>query len=172
MRNQMKIVGAAMAFVLAAGVSAQAEDLPSEGTNFEKWGEAGGFNIFVDKARGTCMAERGDEYGYVIQMGVIEEGMGYLGVFTNKDIDLGSGKDLIVTLGDHMYTADAISRANLSNEYSGGYLRTNNPNFVKDVIEQSEMEVFTKSDASFSVSLDGTAAAIEAARQCIAEQSS
>lgn len=172
MNKMIKTAATAAALSLMAGTTAFAEDIPTGESVFESWGEAGGFNIFVDTTRGTCMAERGDEFGYVIQMGMTEEeGVGYLGVFTSNETSIGNGKeDLLISIGDNLYTAESRTRANLSDEYSGGYLRTNNPAFVKDIMEQKDMVVFAESDSAFTVSLDGTMAAIEAARECMAEQ--
>ena len=61
--------------------------LPKAGAEFTKWGEAEGWTVFVDQSRGTCLIERVDAAGNVVQMGLTSSHeFGYLGVFTQADV--------------------------------------------------------------------------------------
>ncbi|MGV6803411.1 MAG: hypothetical protein ACWA49_04330 [Ruegeria sp.] len=129
----------------------------------------------MDEDRGSCLIERVDENGNAVQMGLTKDHeMGYLGVFTQNDIGLKGKKDkIILSLDGNVYEAEAHKKTkNLAEGYTGGYILANNPQFVDDVMKKYEMTVFPEKAFAFTVSLDGTLKAIEAARTCNTEQNS
>lgn len=172
----MKICTLISATILAAvtSTSVLAKDvIPSENSDFSKWGEAEGWTVFVVGDRGTCLIERKDENGNVVQMGLTSDHeFGYLGVFTQADIKIKNNK-VHLRLDDRPYVADAKKKTkHLPDGYKGGYILANNPDFVNDVMKRYNMVVMPEDANAFEVSLDGTLKAIEAARKCNMEQAS
>lgn len=166
------LCGAAVAALMTA-TTAFANDgvLPSADAVFIKWGEAEGWNVFVDTSKGTCLVERSDEKGNVVQMGLTaDRQFGYLGVFTQADIKIKDNK-VYLLLDEQPYVAEATAkRKKLADGYKGGYILANNPQFVEDIMKRYTMIVMPEDEYAFVVSLDGTMKAIEAARACTAEQ--
>ncbi|MDW4497554.1 hypothetical protein R5H30_06140 [Sulfitobacter sp. D35] len=159
-----------------AGTSAlaQASDvLPVEGSTFTEWGTEGDWRIYLDETKGSCFAERTDAEQDVLQMGLTKAGdLGYLGVFTLGDSSGGVREQRInVSLDGKEYQGTGYSGGNhLSKNHVGGYILTNNPRLVEDVMNTSQMDVTPQLGKPFSISLAGTQMAIEAARKCTSEQ--
>ena len=129
----------------------------------------------MDETRGLCLIERMDENQNVVQMGLTKDHeMGYLGVFTKNDIGLkGKKEEIILSLDGNLYSAEAHKKTkHLAEGYTGGYILANNPQFVDDVMKKYDMTVFPEKEFAFTVNLDGTLKAIEAARKCNQEQTS
>lgn len=162
------LTSSALAALLAAPAVAS-DILPSEEDGFTQWGEVEGYTIYIDVAKNSCLAERVDESGNVLQMGLTEDKQfGYLGVFTLADIDaLEDGEEILLSLDGELFLAEARTKTgNLEDGYQGGYVLTNNPEFVEAVQRSYEMVVFPEDDFAFIINLDGTFNAIEEARKC------
>ncbi|WP_170327276.1 hypothetical protein [Ruegeria arenilitoris] len=176
MNFQTSLKTAAILCTFSATAAFAAGDvIPSENDTFSNWGEESGWTIFVDDTRGSCLIERMDENENVVQMGLTKDHeMGYLGVFTKNDIGLkGKKEKIFLSLDGNVYEAEAHKKTkHLAEGYTGGYILANNAQFVDDVMHKHEMTVFPEKEFAFTVSLDGTLKAIEAARACNAEQSS
>lgn len=145
--------------------------LPNADSVFQKWGEASGWTIYADRSRNSCLIERTDEQGNVVQMGLTEiRSVGYVGVFTQADLDLKAGQDpVVVAFDDAVFTGLATTKTrNLPNGYKGGYVLTDDPNFVDLVQRKYEMVVFPNTESAIVINLDGSMKAIEAARKCTA----
>lgn len=157
----------------ATAVAANTNVLPGPDTTFTPYGAVAGWNVFVNDARKTCMIERIDDAENVVQMGLTEDrGFGYLGIFTKNDIGLTEGEEPVaVLIGENLYagTARRIT-SGLRDGYSGGYIVSDDPQFVEDIMQQYSMLVLPETDFAFVINLDGTMRAIEAARTCNAEQ--
>jgi hypothetical protein len=166
------VASAAVATVFASQALAASDVLPSMDSTFTEWGEESGWTIYVDEGRGSCLIERMDENANVVQMGLTKDHeFGYLGVFTQNAEVANRKKPIVLSLDGNLYSADAKPKTkNLADGYVGGYFLTNNPGFVEDVMKKYEMIVFPEDSYAFTVSLDGTLKAIEAARKCNMEQ--
>jgi hypothetical protein len=57
-------------------------------------------------------------------------------------------------------------RGNITKGYTGGYVLTDDPQFVEDLAKQYEMIVFPETSYSFIMDLSGTYKAIEMGREC------
>lgn len=175
MLSKYTTVAIALAVVATAAASSAEETdvLPKQDAEFTKWGEAEGWKIFVDQSRGTCLIERADANGNVVQMGLTkDQKFGYVGVFTQADVKPKDNR-VHLLLDDKAYFGDANSAPKkLAQGYKGGYILANNPDFVDDIMKRYAMTVYPDDANSFDVSLDGTFKAIEAARKCNAEQPS
>lgn len=163
-------IATAAVVISAALTSAAAAD------TYAKYGEVEGWKVFIDADKKSCLIEAVDSDENVVQMGLTEDrSVGYLGVFTKADtgIKKGSKEGVAILIGENLYLGEATGmRGNITKGYSGGYVTSDNPMFVKDIEQQYEMIVFPESDYSFIVDLAGTKKAIAMARECNAAQTS
>lgn len=157
------VLSQAMGFAMAS--TAMAED-----PKFTLHGEVEGWKVFIDHEKNTCLIERMDELGNVVQMGpTADRSLAYIGVFTLAETDVKKGDTNMVTisLGQNVYSGEATGmRGNITEGYSGGYILTNNPRLIEDVAKQYTMTVFPETSYAFVVDLKGTFKAIEAATAC------
>ena len=141
---------------------------------FTKYGEAEGWSVYADKEKLSCLIENVDDAGNVVQMGLTpDRGVGYVGVFTKGEttIQKDDKESVAVLIGENLYLGEATGmRGNITKGYSGGYVLSDDPQFVEDIARQYEMVVFPEKEHSFIVNLAGTLKAIEMARECNAEQ--
>lgn len=154
----------AAAIITAALTSAAAAD------TYTKYGEIDGWKVFIDAEKKSCLIEAVDTAENVVQMGLSEDrSVGYLGVFTKGEttIKRDSKNGVAIMIGENLYLGEATGmRGNITKGYSGGYVTSDNPMFVKDIEQQYEMIVFPESEYSFIVDLAGTKKAIAMAREC------
>ena len=159
--------GAVLAAITATGVAA--EDAP-----FLKYGEVEGWGVFIDSAKKSCLIEKHDEMGNVVQMGLTEDrAIGYVGVFTKAETDIkrDDAQAVLISLDGNLYAGEAMGmRGNITKGYSGGYVLSDDPQFVDDLARKHVMNVFPEQAYGFSVNLTGTYKAIELARTCNQEQ--
>ena len=162
-----KIAAAAVAFSTVLATTAGA-------ATFEKYGSVEGWNVFIDHEKKTCLIEIMDSEENVIQMGVTKNrNVGYIGIFTKGETAVTRDKreSVAILIGDNMYVGEATGmRGNITEGYSGGYVTSDNPMFVKDIEQQYEMMVFPETEFSFVVDLTGTKKAIAMGRECNEKQ--
>ena len=141
---------------------------------FLKYGEVEGWKVFIDQEKKSCLIEAVDEAENVVQMGLTKDrGYGYLGVFTKGETTIKAGETeaVAILIGENLYLGEATGmRGNITKGYSGGYVLSDDPQFVEDIARQYEMVVFPEKEHSFIVNLAGTLKAIEMARECNAKQ--
>jgi hypothetical protein len=166
----MKNLALSLAMGFAMASTAMAED-----PKFTLHGEVEGWKVFIDHEKNTCLIERMDELGNVVQMGPTKDRtLAYIGVFTLAETDVKRGETNMVkiALGPNVYTGEATGmRGNITEGYTGGYILTDNPQMIEDVAKQYVMTVFPETSYAFSIDLTGTFKAIEAATACNAELS-
>ena len=169
------LVGAiAAVFATYAIAKDEVSVLPNADSVFIKWGEESGWTIYSDRSRNSCLIERVDENGDVVQMGLTEiRSIGYLGIFTKANINLKDGEDpVIVAFDDALFSGLATTKTkHLPDGYKGGYILTDDPNFVDLVKRKYEMVVFPDKDYAIVINLLGSLEAIEAAGRCTEEAS-
>jgi hypothetical protein len=155
------VLGTVAALGLATAASAN---------DFELYGEAEGWNVFIDHDKGTCLIERMDELENVVQMGLTEDrSVGYVGVFTKAETEVKRDQEIpvVVKVGDNLYTGDVTGmRGNITEGYTGGYVLSNDPQFAEDLAKQYEMFVFPSTGNAFVINLQGTLKAMEMGREC------
>lgn len=139
-------------------------------SKFEEVETVEGWTIWKDLDKKSCLMERLDDAGNVVQMGLTaDHSLGYLGVFTKGETDLASGEntEIEIYIGDRYYKGEAQGmRGNVSNGYSGGYFLSASANLAEDIAKQYVMTVFPNKDYAFEVNLDGTLKGMAAARSC------
>ena len=162
-----KLMLTAGAAIIAAGTLATTD---ARADTFEKFGDVEGWNVFIDNEKMSCLIEKSDDVGNVVQMGLTtDRAAAYVGVFTNQktDIKKGDKEAVAVLLDDQLYVGEATGmRGNITKGYSGGYVLSDDPQFVDDVAQKYTMTVFPEKEYAFVVDLAGTKKAIEMAREC------
>ncbi|MFK7878409.1 hypothetical protein [Roseobacter sp.] len=158
----------------AAALATAAFTFGASADTFLKYGEVEGWSVFIDEQKQSCLIEAVDDFENVVQMGLTEDrGVGYLGVFTKGETNIkkDSEEAVAILIGENIYLGEVTGmRGNITKGYSGGYVLSDNPQFVKDLEQQYEMVVFPETEYAFSVDLTGTKKAIEMARECNVKQ--
>lgn len=157
------IVASALLAVVSATTASAAD-------TFDKYGEVKGWTVYTNATDNTCLMEKVFPGENVVQMGYAKDtDYGYVGVFTKAETDIKSGDKnaVAILLGDEIYTGEATGmKGNITSGYSGGYVRTNNPDFVEDIMRQYTMVIFPEKQYAFTVDLEGTFRGIEMVRKC------
>ncbi|MDK3074009.1 hypothetical protein QO034_12885 [Sedimentitalea sp. JM2-8] len=161
-----------MNFKLAATLSALATFAATwaGADTFEKYGETEGWKVFVDNEKMSCLIEKIDAAENVVQMGLTtDRSVAYVGVFTKGKTDLKAGdtEGVVIDIDGTLYVGEATEmRGNITKGYSGGYVLSDDPQFVEDIARKYVMTVFPEKEFAFAVNLEGTFKAIEMARKC------
>lgn len=137
---------------------------------FEKFGEVEGWKVFIDNEKNSCLIEAIDDAENVVQMGLTQDrGVAYVGVFTKAKtkIKKDEKKAVAVLIGDNLYFGESTGmRGNITKGYTGGYVLSDDPQFVDDLARQYVMVVFPDESYTFAVDLKGTFEAIKMAKEC------
>ena len=159
----LKPIAAAAVVATIAATSAGAD-------TFKKFGEVEGWKVFIDNEKMSCLIEKIDDAENVVQMGLTtDRGVAYVGVFTKSktDIKRGDKEGVIIDIDGNLYVGEATEmRGNITKGYSGGYVLSDDPQFVDDIARKYVMTVFPEKEFAFAVNLEGTYKAIEMAREC------
>ncbi len=159
----MKTTAAALVATIAA-TGAMAE------SKFTHFGSVEGWNVFLDHEKNSCMIETKDDFDNVIQMGLTaDRSVGYIGVFTKAETNIKKGQKeaVAVLLGENLYVGEATGmRGNITKDYTGGYVLTDDPEIVTAIQKEYTMAVFPEKEYGFIVDLKGTYKAIEMGREC------
>ena len=166
MRNLItNLSGALIMAVAATSASAQA---------FEKYGEVEGWKVFVDAEKQSCLIEKIDDFENVVQMGLTaDKTAAYVGVFTKGETKIKKGEKeaVAILVGENLYFGEATGmRGNITKGYSGGYVLSDDPQFIDDVAKQYTMTVFPEKEFAFVVDLTGTLKAIDMVKKCQSER--
>ena len=136
---------------------------------FVPYGEAEGWSIYTNTDDNTCVAERHDENGMIVQMGITRNHkMAYLGVFTKDQpgVTKGDKGDFIIDIDGELFHGDVTGmKGNITDGYSGAYILTDNPDFIEAVKTKNTLKAIN-ADVIVEISLKGTAAAIDMGREC------
>jgi len=137
---------------------------------FKKFGEVEGWKVFIDNEKMSCLIEKVDEAENVVQMGLTtDRNVAYIGVFTKGKTDLKSGdkEGVVIDVDGNLYLGTTTAmRGNITKGYSGGYVLSDDPQFIEDIARKYVMTVFPQKNYAFAVNLEGTFKAIEMAREC------
>ncbi len=163
------LTAAATTALLTMGIATSAQ-----ANKFTLYGEVEGWRVFVEEDKKSCLIEATDSEENVVQMGLTEDrGVGYLGVFVKGDVDFEDGdtQGVTILIGENLYVGEVTAmRGNLSNDYSGGYVLSDDPQFAEDIAQQYTMTVFPEKEFGFIIDLSGTKKAMEMARECNEKQ--
>ena len=174
MRNLMRLI-AATSVALSSAMAAYAESpLPKASDVLVRYGDdIEGWTVYANQTRGDCLIVRdsiGPDAAGAVQMGVTpnDREVGYLGVFTKKDIGIKPGTEspIFVSIDGKLY-GGVVTSADAKGGYSGGYILTDDPNFKRDVAKKYTMVVFPETIGAFEVDLKGTFKAMAMGRKCL-----
>jgi hypothetical protein len=157
-------------FIASVTLAAALSTTAASAQTFEKYGEVEGWKVFVDNEKNSCLIEAVDDAENVVQMGLTEDhGVAYVGVFTKAKtkIKKGEEKAVIISIGDNLYFGQSTGmRGNITKGYTGGYVLSDDPQFIDDLARQYVMVVFPDESYTFAVDLKGTFEAIKMAKKC------
>lgn len=166
------LIPTALLAVATAAGHAEDSPIPQSGDSFSEYGMVEGWTIYADATTKTCLAERTDDVGNVMQMGVTRDlDYAYVGIFTQADIDVQTEGAIAIAVDGANFVgmSDGIKSGKLRGDYRGGYVLTNNPDMVTAIAEGRELVAFPEQPVAFVIDLTGTKRAIEEARKCNAE---
>lgn len=133
------------------------------------YSEAGDWTVYADADTKTCLVERADDQGNVMQMGVTtDRDYAYVGIFTLADIDVKKKQAISIAVDGQVFFGQAhgIKSTKLKGDYAGGYILTDNPEMINAIVEGRELIAFPEEPIAYIVDLTGTKRAIEEARAC------
>lgn len=163
-------LSAAFALAVMAGSAAHAEGpVPESSDALSVFTKDGDWTIYADNSRDTCLAERVGPDGNVMQMGIMpNQTEGYVGVFTPADIQIAPKQKIEIAVDGSVFAGEARGLVSLgmSKQYKGGYVVSNNPEFVNAIANGRELIAFPNVTGSFIVDLTGTKRAIADIKKC------
>ncbi len=167
--NALKVAAASIAAMLIASSAMARDPVPEETDTFELFSEVEGWKIYKVLELESCLAERMEENGDVLQMGLTKNHKhGYVGVFTLADIDIKRRQKFEIDVDGFVWEGKArrIKSKELQGDYSGGYLIIKDANMVTAIAEGQTLTAFPKRKTPFVIDLTGTKMAIEEGRKC------
>lgn len=155
-----------IAAVLAAGPAL---------ANYTKYGEAGGWNVFVNNDKGLCFMEKADDMGNVVHLDVLKASnpLGAVAIYsTNGDMKLKEGERRSVTLyldgQDYNVWITEVTE-DLPAGFKGGYMESDKMDFYDAFYMASEMVVSPHDKWILRVNISGAGDAMTMTRTCTAE---
>lgn len=162
----------AIALACAVPFAAAAQDiLPTRGDTISKFRSAGAWEIHKNETRDLCFASYKSKSGAIVQFGFAEgEKVGYLGLFSQAAVDVPASQEIAVLANGNLYVGEATGMGpSIQDDFEGGYILVNNPEFVKDIELGQELVAFPETPASFIVDMSGAKNALYEVRKCTTE---
>lgn len=158
--------------VSACAFAANAQSEPAE-VKHEQWGEAAGWIIKIDPSVGNgCYMEKTMEDGTLVQVGFVPDRTGGFFAAYNTawtDIEDGAAGTIQFDFGKSLFGGDYVGVVKV--DLHGGYAFFNNPEFIKEFGKRNDVSIKGDGDDALAFKLTGTSKAINAMRNCDAEQS-
>lgn len=168
--NHLHVLACAVAVTFATGSAAYAgSPLPDSNDSLAVYSQAKDWTVYVDASHGNCLAERSDDAGNAMQMGQTKDhSAAYVGVFTKAETGFSGSQPIEIAVDGTVFVGEshALRSGQLAGGYSGGYVVTDNPNFVNAIAEGRELVAFPGLEGTFVVDLTGTKVAIEEIEKC------
>jgi len=171
MKERLLVGIVSLTALACAGAALAQSPIPQSGDDMSIYKEMDQWTIYGDASRGSCLAERVDSVGNVMQMGLTKDkSAGYIGVFTMAETDIKKSQPIEIAVDGQIFTGESygISSKKLEGDYSGGYVMSDSPDFVDAIANGKELVAFPEKTGVFKVDLTGTKAAIEEIRACTA----
>lgn len=163
---------AAIGCVSTCVVLASSQEIQAQ-TDHKKWGESGAWTILIDPDVGNgCYMENTFEDGTLVQVGFVPDRKGgffaaYNAAWTN--IEDGSAGTVQFDFEKSLFAGDYIGVVKA--DLPGGYAFFNNPEFIKEFGKRNTVSIAGDKGNALDFKLTGTMKAINAVRNCDAEQS-
>lgn len=129
------------------------------------YAEAKGWPIFSDTD--ACYMASGFDDGTTVLLGLLETPSFWLMNFSNPDWDIADGEPLPATVFLDKNTYDVEGEGADLDGISSAMLIFDDTDFVTDLKKSYVLRVYAEGEEVFSLSLDGTYAAIETVQQCV-----
>jgi hypothetical protein len=168
--RNISFLGTASAIAFA-GIAWAELPIPQSGDSFSVYKQMGQWTVYADATSGSCLAERVDDEGNVMQMGLTKnQAATYVGVFTAAEMDFEKEQEIAISVDGQVFLGKShgIRSKDLAGGQSGGYIVTNNADLVNAIAEGQTLVAFPEKRGVFEVDLTGTKVAIEAIRTCTA----
>lgn len=162
----------AIALACAAPFAAAAADiLPAKGDKISEFRTAGAWHVRKNETRNLCFASYKSESGAIVQFGFAQdEKAGYLGLFSERASDVAAKQDIAVLANGNLYVGEATGMGpSIEDNFEGGYILVNNPEFVRDIEVGQELVAFPDTPQSYVVDMRGAKNALYEVRKCTAE---
>jgi len=162
---------AAISLASIAGVLASSPAIQAQGTH-TKWGEIAPWVIMVDPEVGNgCYMENTFEDGTTVQVGFVPDRNGgffaaYNAAWTN--VEDGAIGTVEFDFEKSLFRGEYVGVA--KDDKFGGYAFFNNPEFIKEFGKRNTVAIKGDKGNALDISLKGTTKAINAVRNCDAEQ--
>jgi len=141
-------------------------------TSFEKWGDAGEWEVLVDRAKANgCLIQKLYPDGTLVRLGQLPAENGSYFAALNQDwthIDESMNDQFYFDFGDELFVGEVVGL--IEGDWHGGYAFFNNPEFIEDIGAKSKITIEGSRRVPLSVSLKGTQNAIAALGRCQSEQ--
>lgn len=162
---------AALGF-LAACVAAAGTQVAEAQAEHTRWGESGRWAILIDPDVGDgCYMENTFEDGTLVQVGFVPNRDGGFVALYNpawtyiEDSVVGTVQ---FDFGNSLFGGDYVGV--VKGDLFGGYAFFNNPEFVSEFGRRNTVSIKADKGETIDISLEGTARAINAVRNCHTEQ--
>ena len=141
-------------------------------TSFEKWGDAGEWEVLVDRAKNNgCLIQRLYPDGTLVRLGQLPAEDGSYFAALNRDwthIDESMSDQFYFDFGDDLFVGEVVGM--IEGDWHGGYAFFNNPEFIDEIGAKSDITIEGSRRVPLSVSLKGTQHAIAELGRCQSEQ--
>lgn len=141
-------------------------------TAHEKWGQAGEWEILIDPDVGNgCYMQRTMEDGTLVQVGFVPDRNGGFFAAYNAawtDIENGAAGTVQFDFEASLFGGDYVG--SVVDGMPGGYAYFNNPEFIKEFGKRDAVSITGGKGNALDFRLTGTMKAINATRNCDAEQ--
>lgn len=154
----------------AYGACAQTQQAKAAHT---KWDDSGNWAIMIDPSVGNgCYMEHTLDDGTLVQVGIVPDRNGgffaaYNAAWTN--IEDGTAGTVEFDFGKSLFGGEYVGVVKA--DLRGGYAFFNNPEFIKEFGKRNEVSIKGDKGNALNFKLTGTLKAINAVRNCDAEQS-
>ena len=161
----------ATSLIAACAVFASSQAVQAQ-TPHKKWGDSGAWSILVDPEVGNgCYMENTLEDGTLVQVGILPDRDGgffaaYNAAWTN--IEEGAAGTVQFDFEKSLFGGDYVGAT--KGGLPGGYAYFNNPEFIKEFGKRNNVSISGNQGKALDFKLTGTMKAINAVRNCDAEQ--
>lgn len=173
MKNILKVVLLSAVASTSAAYAQNAEEvLPLSTDDIVEYRDWNKWAILQNNTRGHCLGTKSDESG-VIQLGMTaDESMGYLGVFIKEDVVAGETNEIVIQVGDQIFTGETSGPVgNLAGGWHGGYVLANNQNFRRALEKNDTLTAYPDQPYSVTLNIKGANNGIFEILKCTEEMS-
>lgn len=160
-------------FLAVLGIASPSFSEATAPASFEKWGDAGAWEVLVDRAKANgCLIQKLYPDGTLVRLGQLPAENGSYFAALNRDwthIDETMSDQFYFDFGDELFAGEVVGM--IEGDWHGGYAFFNNSEFLDEIGEKSEITIEGSRRVPLSVSLKGSQQAIAELGRCQSAQS-